>query len=262
METSLTSAAAREGSTAQFASWCSLSRGLRLNQIGLCISLGTAIVTAALAPLVAVPDHVGFINDLDEILAFFLPLVAALGGLVGGLVVLVGDWFNTAVPEPPHARRLALWSALAISAGLPLLLLSPVSGPLAAIVSGLAVTLLTARNILFLLLLMQIAAALGHATYRGKMLRFFIYWLGGGTIAAVVCGSLIAGGLGSSMASTGMPQVGGDDLLPGLPLFGLASLVFVAYSCLLLWWLLSLIQDVRVRLPAAAQGSSSRRAAT
>jgi hypothetical protein len=114
----------------------------------------------------------------------------------------------------------------------------------------LAAALLTARNILFLVLLMRVSTALGDAQGRRRIVRFFVYWLGGGALVALACGILMTAGIGASTTSDSMPQVGGAELLPGLPFFGLAAIAFVIFSSLLLWWLLRLIQDLRDRLRA------------
>jgi hypothetical protein len=62
-------------------------------------------------------------------------------------MILIGDWFDTGVPPESGGGRQALIAAIAISVALPLLLISPLLGPLATAVCGLASILLFMRNV-------------------------------------------------------------------------------------------------------------------
>lgn len=229
------------------AAWTRFASGLWWIATGLTISLGTVIAIVIVSPLIALPERIIGINDFGEILAFFAPIIAGLGGIVGGLVAMVGDWLSTNVPRDSGLQPRARWIAALMSAGVGLAIVNPLlalagMSSLASLIGLTGILALLARNVLFILLLNQTARLFGDASIGAQLPRFFLYWLGGGLIVAVACGIAVGGGVAAG-GGTG-------DLMAGFGLFLASAVLFVAYATVLLIWLRRLIARTRVLLLA------------
>jgi len=225
--------------------WRRFARGLLWIATGVTISLGTVIGVVLISPLIAIPQQTIGINDFGEILAFFAPVIAGLGGIVGGIVALVGDWMCTGVPPSSGLQSRTKLIAILMSLGLALTAINPILviadvPSLAALTALVSVLALFSRNVLFVLLLKQVADLCGEPGIGIQLPRFFLYWLAGGLLVAVACGIFVGGGV--ALAE------GADGLLAGIGFFLVAAGVFIAYSVVLLLWLRRLIVRTRKQL--------------
>lgn len=210
--------------------------GLGLVDWGLKIALASVLFTVlgAIAMVFAALSAPG--NDAPGMI---LVLIAGVGGLFslgGAIVATVGDWKSARVAPESGVQGKALACAICMTAGVALLVISPCLGPAAAAPGGLASLAIFARNILFLLLLADVAAAIGDTAMRTRVRWFFIYWLGGGAGVVVAYVAIVA-----VVVTSVNPNNDGAILLGMAP----GVILFVAYLIGLVVWLLKLIGDVR-----------------